>query len=229
MVVGAVKVKNIIFDLDGTLFQTELIAIPAFIQTFDRLRKEGLYDKETPDRRKLLSMFGLTLHEIWQTLLPNTDDTVKAKADEYMGYYESTFIDEGKGQLYEGTFQVLGQLHQQGRALFIASNGAKDYVDHVVNAMGIGKYIKKAYSAGEYNTKSKVQLVEILLTEQGIRNEETWMIGDRKSDIEAGVKNDVISVGCRYGFAADTSEFDGATYTIESMAELTKLLAHQNL
>lgn len=225
MEVSAVKIKNLIFDLDGTLFQTELIAIPAFIHTFDRLRQEGLYAEDTPDRRKLLSMFGLTLHEIWQTLLPNTDDAIKAKADEYMGYYESTFIDEGKGQLYEGTIQVLEQLHQQGRSLYIASNGAKDYVDHVVSSMHIGKYIAKAYSAGEYKTKSKVQLVERLLLEQALQSHDTWMVGDRKSDIEAGVKNNVVSVGCGYGFAANTEEFDGATYTIRSIVELTELLS----
>ncbi len=40
--------KAIIFDMDGTLFQTNLILEPALEATFEVLRKENLWDKKTP-------------------------------------------------------------------------------------------------------------------------------------------------------------------------------------
>lgn len=38
----------IIFDMDGALFQTETVLVPALHKTFDRLRCEGLWQGDTP-------------------------------------------------------------------------------------------------------------------------------------------------------------------------------------
>lgn len=40
--------KAFIFDMDGTLFQTNLILEPALDATFDVLRTKGLWQGETP-------------------------------------------------------------------------------------------------------------------------------------------------------------------------------------
>lgn len=40
--------KAFIFDMDGTLFQTNLILEPALDATFDVLRTNGLWQGETP-------------------------------------------------------------------------------------------------------------------------------------------------------------------------------------
>ncbi len=50
MAIAITKPEAMIFDLDGTLFQTETLLLPAYRATFDRLREEGLY--EAKRRRK---------------------------------------------------------------------------------------------------------------------------------------------------------------------------------
>ncbi|WP_414478594.1 hypothetical protein [Peribacillus frigoritolerans] len=51
--------KAIIFDMDGTLFQTNLILEPALEETFDVLRKENLWDTKTPIEQYRVHTFHL--------------------------------------------------------------------------------------------------------------------------------------------------------------------------
>ncbi|WP_339060663.1 HAD hydrolase-like protein [Tepidibacillus marianensis] len=62
---------TVIFDFDGTLFQTEQLAIPSFLKTFDQLINEGYSIDSIPSETKMLSVIGMTLDKIWDTLLPN--------------------------------------------------------------------------------------------------------------------------------------------------------------
>ncbi len=52
------KPEAMIFDLDGTLFQTETLLLPAYYATFDQLRKEGLFQGETPPEKHILGALG---------------------------------------------------------------------------------------------------------------------------------------------------------------------------
>lgn len=223
------NLKAAIFDLDGTLFQADIIAVPAFQATFQKLQSEGLYQGEIPDRDTLCSMFGLILAEIWATLLPDANDDVKKKADQYMEDYEKKFVAEGLAKLYPDTVQVLKTLHSTGTKLFIASNGTRGYVEFVAKAMNIEQYFTGIYSAGKYSTKSKVDLVRILLGEHNLhsshRNQGDLivMVGDRSSDIEAGKNNNLLTIACNYGYAKTDSELAKADYQIASIADLIKL------
>ena len=51
--------EAMIFDLDGTLFQTETLLIPVYYRLFDQLRSEGLYEGETPDISLILGSLGM--------------------------------------------------------------------------------------------------------------------------------------------------------------------------
>lgn len=42
------KPEAMIFDMDGTLFQTETLLLPAYHQLFDTLRAEGHYEERLP-------------------------------------------------------------------------------------------------------------------------------------------------------------------------------------
>ncbi|WP_240345750.1 hypothetical protein [Parageobacillus toebii] len=53
----------IVFDMDGTLFQTETVLVPALHKTFDRLRREGLWQGDTPVG-KYLQILGVPVSEV---------------------------------------------------------------------------------------------------------------------------------------------------------------------
>lgn len=72
--VGKRKLKKaIIFDMDGTLFQTHKILENSLEETFTYLRDHDLWEKETPIQ-KYREIMGVPLPVVWETLLPKHSD-----------------------------------------------------------------------------------------------------------------------------------------------------------
>jgi phosphoglycolate phosphatase-like HAD superfamily hydrolase len=92
------------------------------------------------------------------------------------------------------------------------------YVKGVVKAMGIAPLFDALYSAGEYQTRSKVDLVKLLMTTH--RVETAWMVGDRSSDVEAGKKNRLFVIGCDYADFSKSGELDGSDVRIREFAQI---------
>jgi phosphoglycolate phosphatase len=214
--------EAMLFDLDGTLFRTETLLLPAYHATFGQLKKEGLYIGETPPEERILGALGMLLELIWQRVMPGASLETRLRADELLLQYQIEGLSRGTGELYEGVEQTLRALHAKGIRLFVASNGLEDYVKGVTQAMGISSLFEGQYSAGEYQTRSKVDLVKLLLAEHGIQS--AWMVGDRSSDVEAGLSNGLTVVGCDYAGFRDKGELSGSHMRIEAFSELLSFL-----
>lgn len=218
--------RGIIFDLDGTLFQTEKVAVPAFQETFRILQKNGWHEGNVPSEREIQSVFGMTHEEIWARLLPGSDEETKEKADRIMLEKELEMFEQDKGMLYPDVEKTLHELKQDGWALFIASNGAGPYVRGALDSKGLTSLFQGIYAAGDYETNTKVDLVKICKEKHGISG--GFMVGDRSSDVEAGKANQLTVIGCRYvGFPhfGEEEELAEADYTIRRFAELLTLVS----
>ncbi|GAA4835792.1 hypothetical protein GCM10023310_11600 [Paenibacillus vulneris] len=216
------KPEAMIFDLDGTLFQTETLLLPAYHATFDQLRAEGAYSGPTPPESEILGSLGMLLEHIWQRVMPDTDVQVHRRADELLLDYQIQGLLRGEGRLYDGVADTLKALHEQGVRLFVASNGLESYVKNVIQHKGLGPLFEGLYSAGEFRTRSKVDLVRMLLETYNVKT--AWMVGDRSSDVEAGLENGLTVIGCDYAGFRKEGELEGAHEQIGSFSELFSLL-----
>ncbi|MEF2968852.1 HAD family hydrolase [Paenibacillus sp. M1] len=215
------KPEAMIFDMDGTLFKTETLLIPAYHELFDRLREENLYEGETPPEELMLSCLGMLLEDIWRKVIPDSSEAVRRRADELLLELELAGLKEYATELYPGVKDTLEALSERGVRLFVASNGLEHYVKGVAEAHGIHHLFEGIYSAGEYLTASKVELVRLLLDNHGIHS--AWMVGDRSSDVEAGKKNGQAVVGCAYAGFGQGPELTGSDVLITSFKELIRL------
>lgn len=218
------KPEAMIFDLDGTLFQTETLLLPAYHATFDRLRAEGLYEGATPPESAILGGLGMLLAHIWKRVMPDADESVHRRADELLLQYQLEGMAQGQGRLYEGVADTLAELQRRGIRLFVASNGLEAYVKGVVRQHGLEPLFVPGglYSAGEYGTATKVDLVRRLLADHCVTS--AWMVGDRSSDVEAGHANGLAVVGCDYAGFREQGELDGADVRIDRFSRLLELL-----
>ncbi|UFJ40619.1 HAD-IA family hydrolase [Brevibacillus humidisoli] len=212
------KTYTILFDMDGTLLQTEKLAVAGFTCTFEELRQRGLWDGPMPDEEQLTNVLGLTLEQVWGTLLPGEDESTKQLADRLMLSHEQRLLKEGVTDLYPGVRELLAELHAQGVALFVASNGLEAYIDSICEHFAIKSYFTDLYSAGRFQTKSKTQLVEKLLHDYPVK--QAVMVGDRQSDVQAGKANGLFTIACDFGFAKP-GELDEADVIIHQFSELT--------
>lgn len=218
---GLPKPEAIIFDMDGTLFKTETLLIPVHHQVFEQLRQEKLFEGPTPPAELMLSCLGMLLEDIWKKVIPDSSEAVHRRADELLLKFELAGLNTHQTELYPGVANTLTRLREQGVRLFVASNGLEHYVKGVAEAHGIVDLFEGLYSAGQYQTESKTELVELLLKRHGINR--AWMVGDRSSDVEAGKRNNQTVIGCAYAGFGHDRELEGSDILISSFEELLKL------
>jgi len=216
------KPEAVIFDMDGTLFETDKLLVPVHHRVFETLREEGLYEHETPPVERLLSCLGMLLEDIWRKVMPDSTKAARKRADVLLLQYEREGLERGEGQLYPFVEETLRELHSRGIKLFVASNGLEEYVKGVAEFKGIAPLFDGLYSAGEYETSTKVDLVARLLKDHSIQS--AWMVGDRSSDVEAGKGNGLQTIGCAYATYGRASEIEGADVLINDFRELLTLL-----
>lgn len=218
-----VQPEAMLFDLDGTLFRTESVLISAYHKVFARLREEGLYPGPTPPEERILGSLGMLLEEIWRRVMPDGSPEAHSRANELLLIYQVQELGAGGGEMYPGVESTLRELHRRGIRLYVASNGLEKYVKGVIRHKGLAPLFDGLYSAGEYGTRSKADLVRRLLDEQGIAS--AWMVGDRSSDVEAGRKNGLVTVGCDYAGFRKEGELDGCDIRITAFPQILQYLA----
>lgn len=217
--------KAIIFDLDGTLLQTEKVGVPAYRETFIQLKEAGDFPGDIPGDEEIHSVFGLTHEQLWNKLLPDATSELKKKANRLMLEKEVALFHKGEGQVYPHVKETLSRLYEAGWPLFIASNGVGTYANTALETEGLIFLFKGIYTSGDYNTRDKTELVRLCKKEHGITG--GYMVGDRSSDIKAGKENGLFTIGCRYeGFAkfGKGNELSEADVIIRSFGDLLQLI-----
>jgi phosphoglycolate phosphatase len=211
----------IIFDLDGTLFNCKELSNETFPRTLQALVDRHPTGIEIQYYPKYDQFLGMVTEEIFAKLLPNAKKELIDEAKQLLIETEFELIPI-YGELYQGVEEILVYLSKNGYPLYIASNGSKEYVHKVVEVFSLGKYFSGIYSAGEQETKSKIDLVRLLLTANLFKNSGV-MVGDRHSDIEAGRLNQLTTIGCLYGFG-DAEEIKLSDEKIQRLQDLIPII-----
>ncbi|MDX1770649.1 MAG: HAD hydrolase-like protein [Planococcaceae bacterium] len=209
-----------IFDMDGTLFQTNKILEISLEDTFDNLRSQNRWNKETP-LKKYQEIMGVPLPVVWETLLPNATNEWRESANAFFHERLIANINEGKGALYPNTIELFRYLKIIGHSLFIASNGQTEYLKAIVSYYGLNQWVTETFSIQQIHTQNKTDLVTEIIKLHGITN--GMVIGDRLSDIQAAKQNNLHSIGCRFDFSQE-NELAQADFVIDDLMEIRKVL-----
>ena len=188
-----------LFDMDGTLFRTEPVGVPAFHLTMRRMTESGIAMPTPMTDERITSTFGLTHDKIWDRLYDGRlSRAEQAAADAVLLEEEIQLIGQGVGQLYDSVIDTLDTLHREGASLAVASNGQQPYIEAIVRHFGIAGLFSGLYSASGAGVATKVDLVRLACAK--IAHSTAVMVGDRYTDIEAGRANGLFTVGCAFGF-----------------------------
>ncbi|MGE7687358.1 HAD hydrolase-like protein [Peribacillus simplex] len=211
--------KAIIFDMDGTLFQTNLILEPALEETFDVLRKENLWDTKTPIEQ-YRQIMGVPLPVVWKTLCPNHSLEIRVKSNEIFHKKLIELIQAQKGSLYADVERTLNELSKK-YPLFIASNGQIEYLQAIVETYNLDRFIQNTYSIQLIRSGHKSDLVQMVKNKNQIGN--GYVVGDRSSDISAAKDNELIAVGVNFDFAQE-DELKQADFVVNNFKEILELV-----
>ncbi|CAM4088430.1 MTA/SAH nucleosidase [Bacillus manliponensis] len=212
--------QSLIFDMDGTLFQTDKILELSLDDTFNHLRSLNLWDAETPiDTYR--EIMGVPLPKVWEALLPNHSNEVREQVDAYFLERLIENIKGGKGALYPNVKEVFGYLKESGCSIYIASNGLTEYLQAIVRYYQLDNWVTETFSIQQIKTLDKGDLVRAIAEKYHIK--EAAVVGDRLSDIRAAKDNDFITIGCNFDFAQE-DELAQADFVIDDLLELQAIL-----
>lgn len=211
---------SVIFDMDGTLFQTNKILETALDDTFNHLRNLNLWDTHTPIEiyRKIM---GVPLPVVWENLMPDHTEAIRQQANGVFHDNLISNISAGKGDLYPDVKDVLKYLADNDYPIYIASNGQIEYLKAITDYYHLDNWVIETFSIQQISTQSKSDLVRSIKTKYSIVK--GAVIGDRLSDIKAGQDNNLISIGCNFDFAQD-DELSHADVVINNFIELKSIL-----
>ncbi|EOO21249.1 MULTISPECIES: HAD family hydrolase [Bacillus cereus group] len=212
--------QALIFDMDGTLFQTDKILELSLDDTFDHLRSLQLWDTITPID-KYREIMGVPLPKVWEALLPNHSNKVREQTDAYFLERLIENIKSGNGALYPNVKEVFSFIKENNCSIYIASNGLTEYLQAIVSYYDLDQWVTETFSIEQIHSLNKSDLVKSILKKYDIK--EAAVVGDRFSDINAAKDNRLIAIGCNFDFAQE-DELAHADLVIDDLMELKGIL-----
>lgn len=213
--------QHIIFDLDGTISNPEKGILNGYKYTFPTL---GL---PTPDDDTLRSLIGPPLRMVFEELYQQTPEKATEAIATYRVYYNQ-LGGAFENELYNGMLELLESLSKQRKTLHVATH--KGAMAHeILKHFNIRDYFNQLQHYNEEkNIVTKEKMIELILQDENITTfNQTVMIGDRHSDIEAAKYTGIKSIGVTYGFGSVKEiEESNPDYIAHNVAELHQIL-HQ--
>ena len=210
--------KNLIFDIDGTLWNTTGVVAGAWNKAIRKMAVPELASLNvTADMLK--KEFGKPMDVIADDLFGDIDAGVKAELLSLCCEYEQAALAEcGEDLRFEGMHETLCKLSEDHN-LYIVSNCQDGYIELVIKKTGLTGLIKDFECFGKTGLQ-KDENITLVMKRNGLEPEDTVYIGDTMGDYTATKKAGIKFVFASYGFG-DVAEPD---YVISSMGELLKLV-----
>ena len=211
-------IKNIIFDIDGTLWNsTEVVA-----EGWRRAVRETGYSKCEITGSILKKEFGLPMNIIADHVFSDlNDEDKKAELLKLCCKYEHELLEKNTEDIsYPGIVAEIKNLAKKYR-IFIVSNCQKGYIELVCGKLGIEDCIEDHLCFGDTGL-TKGETMKKLMEKNGLSEKETVYVGDTAGDKAATEFAGAIFVYADYGFG----ELEGEKYTINNPTELLNTISN---
>jgi phosphoglycolate phosphatase-like HAD superfamily hydrolase len=186
------KIRNILFDVDGTLLDSKRDIAAAQIWAFHQLGVDSIKPED------IFPLIGKPLTETFSTLLPkHLHERIPEAGLIYRDYYRAHAFDTTT--LFPGVQETVASLHKAGVNLATATIKSTETTAKVLAHFGIAKYF--AHIQGTDNTPAKPDphIIYTILEKQDWKKDETMMVGDTDKDVFVGRNAGVRTCGVTYG------------------------------
>lgn len=191
----AEKIKNVLFDLDGTLTDPKEEIVNSILFAYEKL---GIIEDSV---NELDSFIGPPLRESFIKRYHLSD----FQADEAMSYYREYFATKGlfENVVYPGVTELLESLILNKFRLFVATSKPTIYAERILRHFKLDKYFIEIIGSNLDNSRTdKTEIIAYAMSSQNLEAGDSMMVGDRKHDIIGAKNNSIKSVGVTYGYGS---------------------------
>ena len=211
------KKKAVIFDLDGTLWDTSECSSDIWNRVLEGHKEISF--RMTPAIAS--GLMGKTMEEIGKQLFPDLPEDIRRAAIDGFSSEEVRYLRENGAVLFEGVRETIAALADR-YDLYIVSNCQDGYVPAFLHAHDLARFFKDFEMSGRTGL-DKGSNIRLIMDRNDIV--EAVYVGDTQSDEEAARSAGIPFIWAEYGFGAAKSP----DAVIRSIAELPALIRTSNL
>ena len=205
------NIDSIIFDLDGTLWDS----IEEISKTWSLVLSKYDYERKEVTVEDLQICMGKQLDEIGEILLPKLSIELRRKIMHECCTLENEYLGNYGGKLYENVEETLKELSKKYK-LFIVSNCQDGYIECFFKAHKLGKYFTDYECPGRTGL-SKGENNKLIMERNNLKN--PVYVGDTEGDAESAKVAGIPFVFANYGFG-NVKEYQ---YEINKFEDLSTL------
>lgn len=212
------KYTTLLFDLDGTLIDTNSIIVESYRHTFKTHRPDLTFSDQ-----EIIDFIGPPLEKIFVRY--TSENEAMRWIDTYRRYYKAH--EKEHFSLYPDVQEVLEELHRKGIKMGIVTSKYKAGALPSVEHFGLAHYFDAFIGLDDVqNAKPDPEPVLVALKQLGVApTQDVLMIGDNQSDILSGLNAGVDGAGVAWSIkGAAFLEKVSPTLMLHTMTDLLKLV-----
>lgn len=214
------KIKAVIFDLDGTLIDSLkdiALSMNKVLQEFNLpTHKIEEYNYFVGDGAKVLT----------QNATPKNCDenTIEKVLERFKEVYDNAIYSNTK--VYEGIYDLLDELQSLDLKLGILSNKPHEFTIKYAQKLLSDYDFKEIHGQREpYEKKPDPKLALEIISRFEINKDEVLYVGDTSTDIKTAKNANINSIGVTWGFRPkEELENEGATYIANTALDILDII-----
>ncbi|EOT27131.1 hypothetical protein C805_01238 [Eubacterium sp. 14-2] len=214
------KKTTILFDLDGTLVNTEEGVSKSVRYALER------YGLEEPDRATVRRFIGPLLADSFQREYDFSEEKAREADLVFRERYETIGLFEC--ELFPGVEEALKTLKEKGYKISVASSKEEVPCRRILERLGVAQYFDLIGGARlKENIGTKIEVLNDVMKRLDIRDkEEVVLIGDSRYDARGAREAGIDCIGVSYGFEEDFEEMRkaGVKEIFDTLAEVIEYL-----
>lgn len=208
------SIKTVLFDLDGTLLDTNELIIKSFDYTF---KQYGL----SFTREEIMAFNGPPLWKTFKEINPiKAEDMLRTYRDHNLKNHEKYV------KVFPYVIETIAKLQEKEIKMAIVTAKMRNGAQLGIEMTGLHRYFKTIVTVDDV-THSKPHPEPVLKAMEALKSDtkSTIMVGDNYHDIEAGKNAGILTAGVAWSMKGrEFLEQLNPTYMLEDMRDLLKIV-----
>src|SRR5215475_10047773 len=211
------KLKALVFDLDGTLIDSKMDLVNSVNATLRELKREAL---PTDLVASYVGSGAPTLRRRSLGGNPSAEELRRALAF-FLVHYEEHKLD--KTRLYPGVQETLAEL--KSLPMSVLTNKPVKISLKILEGLGVAQYFRTIYGGNSFETKKPDPAgAKQILSELSVAAPEAVMVGDSEVDVQTARNSGMRSVIVNFGFGIHDRAAHPADVYVNRFEELLRLV-----